>query len=584
MTYRPVVIFAPYSAIWPHALPEALVASAVKQAGAEVIYVPCDGMMIDGCAAMSAHRMSHRTPLETRKALCGMCRKRRDALSDGLRVKVVTMDSLLPQGVRDEMEVFVQRINVADIMALEVDGFKVGQIAMHETIIHFKLTALEEMTDEALADFRVKLLHVLLCLRVTQALVERLSPARIINYNTQISTNHIMMLAAEQANVSTFGLHAGGNMAKRLSSLYVFRQNLAVLYKDWMFRFDREWAQLPTTAAGVRDAAQHFSALTSGKTLWVYSPPKQKNYFDVRSHYGIAPDQKVLLATLSSYDELFSGQTLGIIAKPQLMFPTQVEWMQYLIAHVAKRPDLFLLIRVHPRELPNLRDKLHSTHAKKLAEALVNLPPNVRINWPQEGISLYDLLPQVNVGLNGWSSTGKELALMGIPVVVYTGDILFYPASLNSLACDRDDYFRRIDQVLQDGWSFERIRQVFRWLAVEYTLGTIDISDRFTYKEGARSLLRRAIGRLRRTFAYRFEASRLNRPLVHAKTFVKVILDDASLIDMNIAQQGRLDVAEEDRLIRQEMKNIVQSLYSQVPPGASTTIDALRSATGAGRT
>jgi hypothetical protein len=582
MTYRPVVIFAPYSAIWPHALPEALVASAVKQAGAEVIYVPCDGMMIDGCAAMSAHRMSHRTPLETRKALCGMCRKRRDALSDGLRVKVVTMDSLLPQGVRDEMEVFVQRINVADIMALEVDGFKVGQIAMHETIIHFKLTALEEMTDEALADFRVKLLHVLLCLRVTQALVERLSPARIINYNTQISTNHIMMLAAEQANVPTFGLHAGGNMAKRLSSLYVFRQNLAVLYKDWMRRFDREWAQLPTTAAGVRDAAQHFAALTSGKTLWVYSPPKQKNYFDVRSHYGIAPEQKVLLATLSSYDELFSGQTLGIIDKPQLMFPTQVEWMQSIIAHVAQRKDLFLLIRVHPRELPNPRDNVHSTHAKKLAEVLVNLPPNVRINWPQEGVSLYDILPEINVGLNGWSSTGKELALMGIPVVIFTGDILFYPSSLNILANNRDDYFHRIDLALQDGWSFERIRQVFRWLAVEYTLGTIDISDSFSYEEGARSFLHRAIGRLRRTFAYRLEASRVNRPMIHGEIFAKVILGDASLIDMNIAQQGRLNIAQEDLLIRQEMKGIVQSLYSQVPPRASATIDALRTATGAG--
>lgn len=583
MKDSPVVVFAPYSAIWPHALPEALVAAALKQAGSEIIYVPCDGMMVESCAAMSAHRMNHRTPIEARQALCGMCRKRRDALADGLGARVVTMDSLLPQGVKVEMAAVVETINVADIMALEVDGFKVGRIALHETIIHFKLTALEEMSDEALADYRVKLLHVLLSLRVTQALVEKFSPARILNYNTHVSTNYIMMLAAERAGVPTFGLHAGGNMAKRLSSLYVFRQDMVKLYKDWMIRFDREWTQLPTTAAGVRDAAQHFAALTSGKTLWVYSAPKQTTYFDVRSHYDIAPEQKVLLATLSSYDELFSSQTMGVMDTPPLMFPTQVEWMRSIIAHVAQRPDLFLLIRVHPRELPNLRDKLHSTHAKKLAEVLVDLPPNVRINWPQEGISLYDLLPQVSVGLNGWSSTGKELALMGIPVVLFTGDILFYPSSLNSLASDRDDYFRRIDQALQDGWSFERIRQVFRWLAVEYTLGTIEISDRFTYKEGARSLLRRAIGRLRRTFAYRFEASRLNRPLVHSKTFAKVILDDASLIDMNITQQGRLDAEEEDRLIRQEMKGIVQSLYSQVPPSASTTIDALRTATGAGR-
>lgn len=581
MKSSPVVVFAPYSAIWSHAFPEALVASALQQSGAEIIYVACDGMMAESCAAMSAHRMNHRTPLEARQALCAMCRKRRDALADGLGVKSITMESLLPAGAKAEVSAFADRITPAEIMDLEVDGFKVGRIALHEPAIHFKLTALEEMTEESLADFRIKLLHVLLCLRVTQALLEKLAPARIINYNTHLSTNYIMMLAAERAGVATFGLHAGGNMAKRLSSLYVFRRDMVVLYKDWMARFDREWSHLPTTAAGIRDAGEHFNALTSGKTLWVYSAPKKKTYFDVRGHYGIGANQKVLLATLSSYDELFSSQTMGVMDSPPLMFPTQVEWMQALIAHVAQRLDLFLVIRVHPRELPNLRDKLHSTHAKKLAEVLVDLPSNVRINWPEEGISLYDLLPQVDVGLNGWSSTGKELALMGIPVVLFTGDILFYPASLNSLASDRDDYFRRIDQALQDGWSFDRIRQVFRWLAVEYTLGTIEIGDRFTYKEGARSFVRRAIGKLRRTFAYRFEASRLKRPLAHGATFAKVILEHKPMIDLQLAEQGRLNVTEEDRLLRQEMKGIVESIYSQVPQGISRNIDALRQATGA---
>lgn len=580
MSKSPVVVFAPYSAIWSHALPEALVASALQQAGSEIIYVTCDGMMEQGCYAMAAYKINNLSPREARTELCSMCRKRRDALSSGLEAKVITMDSLLPMAVKEEMTAFVDTVKASDIMTLSVDGFKVGRIAMHETIIHFKLTTLEEMPAEALTEFRSNLLNVLLCLRVTQALIEKLTPLRILTYNTTASSNHIMMLVAEKAGVPTYGLHAGNNMAKRLSSLFVYKRDMVRLYKDWITRFDLEWAHLPTSSAGIRDAALHFTALTSGKTLWVYSAPKQKTYFDVRIHYGISSNQKVLLATLSSYDELFSSQILGIMDEPQLMFPTQVEWMQSLIKRVAGRPDLFLLIRVHPRELPNLRDKLHSNHAKKLAEVLVNLPPNVRINWPQEGISLYDLLPQVSVGLNGWSSTGKELALMGIPVVLFTGDILFYPSSLNSLANDPEDYFHRIDQALEEGWSFDRIRQVFRWLAVEYTLGTIDISDRFTYKEGARSLFRRAIGKLRRTFAYRFEASRLNIPMRHGQSFAKVILNDASLIDLNIAQQGRLNSAQEDRLIRQEMKHIVQSLYKQVPIGASANIDSLRAATG----
>ena len=575
----PVVIFAPYSAIWSHSLPEALVAAALKRHGAEIICVTCDGMMAEGCAAMSSFKITHLSPLKTRTKICRMCRKRRDALTNGLGVKAITMDSLLTHSAKDELTAFINDVDVADIMGLEVDGFKVGRIAMHETIIHHKLTALEEMTSEALNEFRSHLLNVLLCLRVTQALIDKLRPSRILNYNTNLSGNHIMMLAAERAGVPTYGLHAGGNMAKRLSSLYIYRHNSVKLYKEWIKRFELEWAKLPTTEAGIRDAALHFAALTSGKTLWVYSAPKQKAFFDVKGYYGISANQKVLLATLSSYDEIFSSQTLGIMEKPQLMFASQVEWMQSLISHVAQRPDLFLIIRVHPRELPNQRDKLHSLHAKKLSAALVDLPPNVRINWPEEGISLYDLLPQVNAGLNGFSSVGKEMAMMGIPVVIFDDKIIFYPSSLNSLAINPEDYFRRIDQALEAGWSFDRIRQVFRWLAVEYTLGTIDISDRFTYKEGARSLFRRAIGKLRRTFAYRFEAAKVCQPMINGHKFAEVILNNESLVDLNIVEQKRLSADQEDRLIREEMRHIVQSLYGQVPVGASHNIDSLRAAT-----
>jgi hypothetical protein len=581
MTGKPIVFFDPHQGIWPHAFPEALVASAIKQSGAEVIYATCDGLLAAGCYVMSAHGLKHSAPEASRRAVCTMCRKRRDALVSGLGVRSVSIDSLVSAEDQSKAADFANSVGREDIVSLDVDGFKVGRISLHETIIHHKLTALEELTSDSMDEFRVNLLNVMLALRATQALLKTLRPARIVSYNTHASTNYVMMLAAEKAGVPTFGLHAGGNMSNRFASLYVFRQDIVKLYKDWIANFDQSWGSLPTTRKGMRAASSHFLALTAGKTLWVYSAPKRSKYFDVRAHYGVASHQKILLATLSSYDELFSSQMMGIMDSPPLMFPSQVEWMRHLIDHVAQRPDLFLIIRVHPRELPNLRDKVHSTHAKKLAELLVDLPNNVRVNWPKEGISLYDLIPQVDVGLNGWSSTGKEVALLGVPVVLFTGDILFYPASLNRLAKNQPDYFQCIDEAIESGWSFERVRQVFRWLAVEYTLGTIDISDRFVYKEGARSLIRRAMGRLRRTLAYRFEASRLHRRLATSADLAKVILEDASVVDLQVSQQGRLDAAEEDRLLRQEVKTIVEVVYGQIPHGVSNAIDSLRRETGA---
>lgn len=578
MSKQTVVFFAPYAGIWPHAYPEALVASALKQAGENIVYAVCDGMFADGCVVMTAHRLTPSSPKAQREAICQMCRKRRDVLVAGLGATMVKLDDFLPLAERERIANVASTVEPEQIVDFVADGQNVGRIALHETIIHFKLTSLEEMKADSLADFRFRLMHVMFSLHATQAMLRTTTPDRIVAYNTNVSTNYVMMLEAERSGVPTFGLHAGGNMDNRFASLYVFRKNMALLYKDWMARFESEWAALPTTARGIELATRHFLALTSGKTLWVYSEPKKNSYFDARAHYGVQSGQKLILATLSSYDELYSSQMTGLIASPELMFSTQVEWMQELIDHVAKRTDLFLVIRVHPRELPNLRDKIHSNHAKRLAVALANLPPNVKVNWPEERISLYDLLPHVDVGLNGWSSTGKEMALLGIPVVIFTGEILFYPASLNILASTKAEYFTLIDDACKAAWSFERIRQVFRWLAVEYTLGTINISDGFTYKEGARSLYRRIIGRLRRMFAYRFEARQLGRSLHNHNTLIQTIINEQPLVDTQAANEGRLSEDAEKNLILQQINILVDRIYNQVPTGASVTIDAIRKA------
>src|SRR5690606_6941171 len=101
--------------------------------------------------------------------------------------------------------------------------------------------------------------------------------------------------------------------------------------------------------------------------------------------------------------------------------------------------DLFLIIRVHPREFPNKRDSLKSDHALELEQTLSELPENVRVNWPSDNISLYDLAQIMDVCLNSWSTAGKEMGTLGIPVVLYSADLVFYPADLNYLAVSADD-------------------------------------------------------------------------------------------------------------------------------------------------
>src|SRR5207302_7586870 len=98
--------------------------------------------------------------------------------------------------------------------------------------IHFKLSDLSEMTPQAFGHFQVDLKHVLLAFNATKQMLKRFAPQSIVTYNTHYSLNYAMMNLAEHHGVAVYGLHAGGNMAKRLSSLYVFRRDMVVLYRD----------------------------------------------------------------------------------------------------------------------------------------------------------------------------------------------------------------------------------------------------------------------------------------------------------------------------------------------------------------
>jgi len=177
-----------------------------------------------------------------------------------------------------------------------------------------------------------------------------------------------------------------------------------------------------------------------------------------------------------------------------------------LVDYVKTRRDLFLVLRVHPREFPNKREGVQSHHAQQLKQAFSDLPANVVVNWPDQAISMYDLADQTDVFLNSWSSVGKEMALLGIPVVLYAPDLAFYPADLGYWGTTSADYFAAIDRALADGWSFDRVRRAYRWYVLEFIRAAVNLGGRYPKREGAgRSLRQRVVEQIDRRVLPGFE-------------------------------------------------------------------------------
>jgi hypothetical protein len=235
---------------------------------------------------------------------------------------------------------------------------------------------------------------------------------------------------------------------------------------------------------------------------FAYSTAIKKRGNSALEQLGCPSGKKVLLAALSSYDELFASDVSGFGWPIQSsVFDDQIDWVRWLFDFARSRPDVHIVIRVHPREFPIGNMGSRSEHALMLEQAFASHPENVSINLPTDGIALYELLVGTDVVLIAWSSAGLEAGMLGIPVVTWFGEAMLFPASLTFEAKSRGEYGAMVEAALASPWLLERARLFYRWAVMMLVRTRVDMTnDRApsVRSHGAARLIRRGMNYLRR--------------------------------------------------------------------------------------
>jgi hypothetical protein len=482
------LVFAPHAGIWEHAFPEALIAEALRASDIDVVYVTCGGGFSSICVAMGARGVTHSSSRADKDAVCRDCQKNRDFLRTGFALAGYDFDSVLTADDERWIEARIREAKPATIAAFEVDGMRVGRAALYEYLIQKKKSQLD-LSDNDWLEFRPRLINALRSLVAAGKILDREKPDRVLAYNTLYSVNAMWRAAATKRGIPSYFLHAGVSLNNRLQQMIVGRDSTLLWYTHLLEQWPA-FRDVPCTADELAAVTDHFEQLFRGTSVFAYSAAKSTRSEDLRARFGVKPEQKMLVASMSSYDEYVAAAAIGEMpVAHSALFPTQIEWVRALSEHLRGRPDLSLIIRVHPREFPNKREGAKSEHAMLLERELAALPANVKVNWPDDKLSIYDLAEHADVFLNAWSSAGREMTLLGIPVVVYAPELLLYPSDLNYVGTSRESYFGAIDTALRDGWSFERMRMTYRWCALELVRSVVDISDGFDFSEDPPQLL-----------------------------------------------------------------------------------------------
>lgn len=128
-------------------------------------------------------------------------------------------------------------------------------------------------------------------------------------------------------------------------------------------------------------------------------------------------------------------------------FPNMLDWVIKTINYFVNRPDLQLIIRVHPAEVRGMipsRQRL----TEEIKSAFPDLPNNIFLIPPESQISTYAAMEKCDSVIIFNTKTGIELSSMGIPVIV-AGEAWIRGKGFSTDASSEEDYYKILEQLPQ---------------------------------------------------------------------------------------------------------------------------------------
>ena len=413
---------------------ESALAAALTFRGAEVHALLCDGSM-SACAeceaslypdigAFAAHGPS--------RDLCRDCTWPAERVYRQLGLTVHKYSDWLTPDDRTQARGIATSVPFDDIKSFRHDGLAIGEHALAGALRFFASGTLE---DEPHAEkvLRRYLEAALLTAFATRRLL------RALHFSSAVFTHGIYVpwgivgevARQEQVHVSTW------NVAYR-KRRFIFSHDDT--YHHTLMTEPRDhWEGLELTEAQERELMHYLSSRREGVFDWiVFHRPNQQTPADIAKQIGLDPSRPVIgLLTSVTWD--------AQLHYPSNAFPNMLEWLVQTCEYFAKRPDLQLLIRVHPAEIsgfPQSRQPI----LRELQKRLPSLPSNIIVVPPESGMSTYTLMSLCNSVIIYSTKTGVELSSIGVPVIV-AGEAWIRNKGITHDASSPAEYFSLLERL-----------------------------------------------------------------------------------------------------------------------------------------
>jgi hypothetical protein len=429
-----VLVATSFGGFLPGTTLESILAVALTLRGTEVDVLLCDAAL-PACHASA--RQLYRSDKRfirggPQRDLCRDCFAPAHSMFRSLDLRVHTYGELLSTEDKELADRLSREVPFGEIKAHNLQGLAVGEHAFAGALRYYARGTLDgEPGGEAVLRryFKAAILSMLAVKRLLDA---RRYGCAVFNHGLYVPQG-LVGEASRQMGVRVVNWHA----AYRRHT-FIFSHG-DTYHHTLIAEPTSQWEDIRWSPKVEERLLEYLRSRWEGKEDWIWFHSKPE------------------LDSTSGMDDIgvdFSKPVVGLLTNvvwdaqlhyPTNAFPTMLDWILETIRYFEKRPDLELLIRVHPAEV-NGTLRSRQPVVGEIAKAFPSLPGNVHIIPSQSSISTYAAMLRCDSVLIFGTKTGVELASMGLPVIV-AGEAWIRNKGLTLDAGSREDYIRLLDRL-----------------------------------------------------------------------------------------------------------------------------------------
>lgn len=417
----------------PSVIVESTLAVALTLRGANTSILLCDGVL-SGCQqALASEVQSVQEFVERGPApICKWCFPAAHEMYNSLGLPVFRYSDFLDPQAAARAADLAHTVPLDEIPLFTLDGLAVGEHALAGALRYF---ARGDLTQEPLGEpvlrryFRAALQTVF----VSRQLFTR-EQIQIACFNHGIYVPQgLIGQVARQSNVRVINWTPGYRKRR-----FIFTHN-ETYHHALMTEPTENWETIQWSPELETKTLDYLKSRWQGTRDWIWFHEKpQEELASIAREIGIN----------------FSRPTIGLLTNvmwdaqlhyPANAFPNMLDWILQTIAYFRTRPDLQLVIRIHPAEIRGTVPSRQPVLAE-IQNAFPVMPENVFIIPPESPISTYAVMHQCDSVLIYGTKTGVELTSMGIPVIV-AGEAWIRNKGITRDAISADDYFMILNQL-----------------------------------------------------------------------------------------------------------------------------------------